>query len=89
MEISASLVADAEPFELVQPGERALDYPTNLAQSGAVGDAASGNHWFDAASPQQASVLVEVVAPVRVQAPRLATGASPHAPDRRDRVQQG
>lgn len=41
MEIGASLVAGAEPFELVQPGEGALDDPARLAQSGTVGDAAS------------------------------------------------
>lgn len=76
MEVGASLVADAESFELVQPGEGALDHPAHLAQSGAVGDAASCDQRFDAALPQQAAVLVEVVAPVGVQAPGLAAGAS-------------
>lgn len=42
MQISASFVADAEPLELMQPGEGALDDPAHLAQSGTVGDAASG-----------------------------------------------
>lgn len=37
MEIGAPLVAGAEPFELVQPGERTLDDPAHLAQSGTVG----------------------------------------------------
>ena len=87
MEIGSSFVAGAEPFELVQPGEGALDHPAHLAQSGAVGDAASGNHGFDAALPQQAAVLVEVVAPVGVQAPGLAAGTSPQTPDRRDGVE--
>ena len=72
----------------MQPGERALDHPADLAQSRAVGDAASGDHGFDAALPQQAAVLVEVVAPVRVQVPGLAAGPSSQAPDRWDRVQQ-
>jgi hypothetical protein len=88
MEVSASLVADAEPFELVQPGEGALDHPAHLAQSGTVGDAASGDQRFDAALPQQAAVLVEVVAPVGVQASGLAAWTSPPAPDRRDGVKQ-
>lgn len=39
MEIGASLIAGAEPFELVQPGKGALNYPAHLAQSRAVGDA--------------------------------------------------
>jgi hypothetical protein len=73
----------------VEPGEGALDHPAHLAQSGAVGDAASGDQGFDAALPQQAAVLVEVVAPVRVEPPGLVTGASPQSPDRWDRVQQG
>lgn len=88
MEIRPSLVADAKSFELVQPGEGALDHPADLAESRAVGDAASGDQGFDAAFPQQAAVLVEVVAPVGIQPPRLAAGASPQTPDRGDRVQQ-
>ncbi len=52
MKIGASLVADAEPFEPVQPGEGALDHPAHLAETGTVGDAASGDQRFDAALPQ-------------------------------------
>lgn len=89
MEIGASLVADAEPLELVQPGEGALDHPAHLAQSGTVGDAASGDQRLDTALPQQAAVLVEVVASVGIQTPGLATRASPLAADRRDGVEQG
>ncbi|GHG04366.1 hypothetical protein GCM10017667_38580 [Streptomyces filamentosus] len=33
VEIGALLVAGAELFELVQPGEGALDHPAHLAQS--------------------------------------------------------
>lgn len=89
MEIGASFVAGAEPFELVQPGEGTLDDPAHLAQSGAVSDAASGDHRLDAAFPQQAAVLVEVVAPVGIQAPGLAAGAPPQTPNRRNGVEQG
>jgi hypothetical protein len=39
VEVGATFVADAEPFELVQPCECALDHPASLAQPGAVGDA--------------------------------------------------
>lgn len=89
MEVNTSLVADAEPFELVKPGEGALDYPADLAQSGAVGGTASGDHGFDAAFPQQAAVLLEVIAPVGVESSGLAPRASPQAPDRGNRVEQG
>lgn len=88
MKIGASFVAGSEPFELVQPGECTLDHPAHLAQSGAVSDAASRDQRLDAPLPQQAAVLVEVVAPVCIQAPGLAAGTSPQAPDRRDGVQQ-
>lgn len=38
--------------------------------------------------PQQAAVLVEVVAPVGLQAPGFAARASPSSPNRWDRVEQ-
>lgn len=88
METGAALVAGAEPFELVQPGEGALDHPAHLAQSGAVSDAASGDHRLDAVLPQQAAVLVEVVGPVGIQTPGLAAGTPPQTPDRRNGVEQ-
>lgn len=89
MEVAASFVTDAESFELVEPGEGALDDPSGFAQAGAVGDAASGDDGLDASLPQQAAVLVEVVASVGVQPPGLVAGPSTQTPDRRDRVQQG
>lgn len=51
-------------------------------------DAASGDHGFYAAFPQQAAVLFEVVAPVGVQAPGFAVRAPPKSPNRLDSVQQ-
>ncbi|GGS95655.1 hypothetical protein GCM10010270_79540 [Streptomyces violaceus] len=64
MEIGASFVAGAASLELVQPGEGTFDHPAHFAQSGAVSDAASGNHGLDSPFPQQAPVLVKVVAAV-------------------------
>lgn len=72
----------------MQPGEGPLHHPTHLAWPRAVGHAASGDHRLDAALPQQATVLVEVVAPVGIQVPRLAARPSPQSPDRPDRVEQ-
>ncbi len=57
-------------------------------RTGTVGDAASGDQGFDAALPQQAAVLVEVVAPVGVQAPWFAAGAPPQSPDRWNGIEQ-
>jgi hypothetical protein len=36
MEVGTYLVADPESFELVEPGEGALDNPSCLAQAGAM-----------------------------------------------------
>ena len=49
---------------LVQPGEGALDDPAVAAEPGAVLGLAAGDHRFDAALPDQAAVLVVVVAAV-------------------------
>ncbi|GLW53515.1 hypothetical protein Kpho01_15260 [Kitasatospora phosalacinea] len=88
MEVGVLFVAYTEPFELVKPGEGPHDHPTDLAQPGSVGDAASGNHRLDAALPQRAAVLVEVVAPIREQPSGSAARSPSQAPDRRHRVQE-
>ena len=67
MKVGAYLVADAESFELVEPGEGALDDPAGLAESGAVGGAAAGDLGCDASSPEEAAVFVVVVAAVGEQ----------------------
>jgi hypothetical protein len=46
----SAVVADKQPFELVQPGEGALDDPAIAAQAGAVRGAATGDLGFDAAA---------------------------------------
>jgi hypothetical protein len=88
VEIGASLVAGAEALELVEPGEGALYDPAHLAESGTAGDAAWGDHRLGAALPQQAAVLVEVIAPVSEQPPGPAARASSQTADRWDRVQE-
>ena len=66
MDFGSAVVADEQPFELVQPGEGALDDPAIAAQAGAVRGAATGDLGFDAAAAQFAPVLVVVVAAVSV-----------------------
>jgi hypothetical protein len=43
VDLGAAVVADEEPFELVQPGEGALDDPAVAAKAGAVLDSAAGD----------------------------------------------
>ncbi len=77
----------AQPFDGVPPGEAALDHPALAAQVGAVGHAAAGDPWGDAAGAQLAAVDVVVVAAGGEQLPRAA-GSAPAAADRRDDVDQ-
>lgn len=64
MLIGIALPADAEPAELMQPGEAALHHPALGAEPRAVPFATAGDQRFDAASPELAAVLVMVIAPV-------------------------
>lgn len=64
MTVGASLVADAEPFELVEPTKGPLGNPSSLAQAGTVRDTTSGDLGSDAAGPGGKAVLVDVVATV-------------------------
>ena len=74
MDVGAALIAGAEPFEGVQPGEAALDHPALLAQAGAVGDAAAGDPRCDPALAEPTAVDVVVVAAVGEQLARSAAG---------------
>ncbi len=89
MEVGAYLVADPQSFELVQPGEGSLHHPAGLAQPGAVRDASAGDLGCDAAGPEDAAVLVEVVAAVGEQSARPVPGSSAEPADVEDRIKQG
>ena len=43
MDLVAAVVADEQPFEVVQPGEGALDDPADAAEAGAVLGLAAGD----------------------------------------------
>ena len=72
VEVGAALIAGAESFEGVQPGQTALDHPALLAQPGAVGNAAAGDPRGDAALAEPAAMDVVVVAAVGEQLLRAA-----------------
>jgi hypothetical protein len=88
MDVGAVLVAGAQPFEGVQPGEAALDHPAAAAEPRAVGDSAAGDARGDAPGAQLAAVGVVVVAAVGEQLSRPTAGAATPAADRRHRVDQ-
>lgn len=88
MQVGAYLVADAESFELVEPGERPLYHPAGLAQARAVRGTASGDLGGDSSRSDEAPVLVEVVAAVGEQAPGAMTWSAAQAMDVGNRVQE-
>ena len=73
MDLGAAVVADEQPFEVVQPGEGALDDPAGATEPGAVLRLPAGDLGGDPAAAQQAPVLVVVVAAVGGDSPRAMT----------------
>ncbi|GHG13741.1 hypothetical protein GCM10017667_54670 [Streptomyces filamentosus] len=84
VEVGAYLVAVAEAFELVEPGEGPLHDPARLAQTGAVRDTSTGDLRCDAAGPEDAAVL----AVVGEQSARPVPRPTDQAADAGYRVQQ-
>lgn len=64
MDLGGPLVAGPEATEVVQVGEASLDHPALATEPGAVGGAPACDPMGDAASAQDAPVLVVVVAAV-------------------------
>ena len=64
MDVVAAVVADEETFELVEPGEGALDDPAVAAEAGAVLGLAAGDLRGDPELAELAAVFVVVVAAV-------------------------
>jgi hypothetical protein len=47
VDVGAAVVADEQSFELVEPGEGALDHPAVAAESGAMLGLAPSDLWSD------------------------------------------
>jgi len=89
MDFWASLVAEPEPAELVQPGDRALHDPPDLPDSPVALLVAHGDDRLDAAPAKANSDLGRVVGFVGGERLRSFSWSPPRAPDRADRVHQG
>ena len=91
MDLVAAVVADEQPFEVVQPGEGALDDPADAAGAGAGLGLAACDLGADAQSSQLAPVLVVVVAAVSgdtVGSLARTTGLAGHRRDALDERDQ-
>ena len=88
VDVGAAFVADEQPFEVVQPGEGALDDPALTAETGAVLALAARDQRLDAAFADKTAVLVVVVAAVGDHAVGAATRPSRSSRDGRHRLQE-
>lgn len=92
MDLCAALVADEQSFEVVQPGEGALDDPADAAEPGAMLGLAASDLGADPAPTELAAVLVMVVAAVggdSIRTPARSADLSAHrrdALDERDKL---
>ena len=92
MNVVAAVVADEQPFELVQPGEGALDDPAVAAEPGTVFGLAFRDLWCDPALAELAAASVVVVAAIGGEAngpPPRTTGLATyrgHAVEERDQL---
>jgi hypothetical protein len=88
VDVVAAVGADQESAAVVEPGEGAFDNPAVAAEAGAVLGLAASDHGLDAALPDEASVLVVVVASVGEQRPGPSSGSADAATDGRHSVEQ-
>ena len=88
MDLVSSVVADEQPFELVEPGEGAFDDPAVAAEPGSVVGASTGDLGRDAAAAELATVALEVVAAVGAQPLGASAGPADPSAHRRYPVDQ-
>jgi hypothetical protein len=84
----ATVVADEQSFELVQPGEGALDNPPDAAEAGAVFGLSAGDLRRDPALAELAAVGGVVVAAVGGQAFGAASRPADTSAHRRDALEE-
>ena len=88
MDVVAAVGADEQASTVVQPGKGALDDPAVAAEPGAVLGLATRDHGLDATVPDEAAVLVVVVAAIGDERPRSVSWAAEAAADGRHAVEQ-
>jgi hypothetical protein len=76
VDLGAAVVADEQPFELVQPGEGSFDDPAVAAEPGAVLGLAASDERLDPSPPKLSAVAVGVIAAVTDELAGSATGSA-------------
>ena len=87
-DVEASLVADRQPAEAAEPGERALDHPTMPSQTLRAIDTAPGDPRLDGAPAQRPSALREIIALIGMQLGRSPLRPADTMADRRHGIDQ-
>jgi len=88
VDLVAAVVADEQPFELMQPGEGALDHPAVAAEPGAVPALAAGDLRFDPSLSHLTPVLVVVVAAIGAEPVGTTARTADASGDSRNRVEE-
>jgi hypothetical protein len=88
VDLIESVGAKEQSAAVAEPGEGALDDPAVASESGAVASVAAGDDRFDAAAPDEAAVLVVVVAAIGEHGVRSAAWPAGTAANRGDAVEQ-
>jgi hypothetical protein len=88
VDVVAAVGAEEQSASVVEPGEGAFDDPAVASEPGAVLGLAAGDDRLDAAVPDEAAVLVVVVAAVGEQRVRPSARPAGATPDRRYAVEQ-
>ncbi len=87
MDVVAAVGANEESAAVVEPGEGALDDPAVAAEPGAMFALTASDERLDAALPDEAAVLVVVVAAVGDQRPWSVSWPAEAAADGRHPVE--
>ena len=88
MDLGAAVVTNEQSFVVVEPGEGALDDPTNAAEAGAVLGLATRDLRFDPTGAELTAVLVMVVAAVGDDPVGAAAWPTDLAAHRRDALDE-
>ena len=88
MDVGAAVVADEQPFELVQPGEGAFDHPAVSADTGSVRRVATRDLGSDPTLAELAPLWLEVVATIGSDSLRSLSRPADFAAHRRHAIDE-